>query len=80
MNNKSRKYMSSVKVGPKGQVVIPKLAREMFNISPGDMLLLLADSKKGISIMRYDMFEKFSDAMLSEKAKDSDFEKSEKER
>lgn len=37
------KFMSSVKVGEKGQIVIPKEVREMFNIEPGDMLLLLAD-------------------------------------
>ena len=38
-----RHYMSSVRVGPKGQIVIPKEAREMFGIEPGDMLVLLAD-------------------------------------
>ena len=37
------KYMGSVKVGPKGQIVIPKEARDMFEIQPGDTLLLLAD-------------------------------------
>ena len=45
------KFMSSVKVGEKGQIVIPKEVREMFNIEPGDMLLLLADQEKGIAIV-----------------------------
>lgn len=45
-----RHYMSSVRVGPKGQIVIPKGAREMFGIEPGDMLVLLADKKRGIAL------------------------------
>ncbi|WP_302627159.1 AbrB/MazE/SpoVT family DNA-binding domain-containing protein [uncultured Eubacterium sp.] len=40
----------TVKVGEKGQIVIPKDAREMFEIHPGDTLMLLADDKKGIAI------------------------------
>jgi len=38
-----RYYMSSVKLGPKGQIVIPKRAREIFGIRPGDQLMLLGD-------------------------------------
>ena len=34
------KYMTTVKVGPKGQIVIPAEVREMFGIAPGDQLLL----------------------------------------
>ncbi|HML49459.1 MAG TPA: AbrB/MazE/SpoVT family DNA-binding domain-containing protein, partial [Clostridia bacterium] len=43
-------YMSCVKVGPKGQIVIPKEVRDMFGIQPGDSLLLLADSQRGIAL------------------------------
>ena len=42
------KYMTTVKVGPKGQIVIPAEVREMFGIEPGDQLLLLADTEQGI--------------------------------
>lgn len=45
------KFMSSVKVGEKGQIVIPKEVREMFGIQPGDMLMLLADKERGIAIV-----------------------------
>ncbi len=44
------KFYGMVKVGEKGQIVIPKEAREMFGIEPGDTLLLLADIKRGIAI------------------------------
>ena len=40
----------SVTVGTKGQIVIPVQAREMFDIQPGDTLLLLADKKQGLAI------------------------------
>ena len=44
------KYISMVKVGEKGQIVIPKGARDLFSIQPGDNLLLLADEEKGIAL------------------------------
>ena len=44
------KYAWSVTVGAKGQIVIPKEAREVFGIAPGDTLLLLGDVEKGIAI------------------------------
>ena len=40
-----------VKVGDKGQIVIPKGARELFGIQPGDQLLLMADKKRGIALI-----------------------------
>ena len=44
------KYAWSVTVGEKGQIVVPKQAREIFDINPGDTLLLLGDEKRGIAI------------------------------
>ena len=44
------KFMATVKVGPKGQIVIPKEVREMFGIESGDSLVLLADVQRGIAL------------------------------
>jgi len=44
------KLMSMVKVGQKGQIVIPKDMRDMMGIKSGDTLLILADKERGIAI------------------------------
>lgn len=44
------KYAWMVKVGEKGQIVIPKEARQVFDIQPGDTLILLGDEERGIAI------------------------------
>ena len=46
------KYLASVKLGPKGQIVVPKEVREMFGIRPGDMLLL--DVNRGIALQTFE--------------------------
>lgn len=44
------KYAWTVTVGEKGQIVIPKQARKVFQIQPGDTLILLGDEKRGLAI------------------------------
>ena len=58
MNNfPSGKYAWTVTVGEKGQFVIPKQARELFDIKPGDTLILLGDIERGIAIPPKAAFE-----------------------
>jgi looped-hinge helix DNA binding domain, AbrB family len=68
MANPDEKFAATVKVGLKGQIVIPQAARAMFGIEPGDTLLLLADPKQGIAIVRGDVFNHFLDSVTRAKA------------
>ena len=45
------------RVGEKGQIVIPKEARKIFDIKVGDSLLLLGDEKKGMALIKTEVFE-----------------------
>lgn len=51
MNIHEGKYAWMVKIGEKGQFVIPKEARELFNLQPGDEILVLGDRERGIAIL-----------------------------
>jgi AbrB family looped-hinge helix DNA binding protein len=69
------KYIGTVKVGEKGQIVIPKGARDLFDIKPGDTLLLLADIAQGIAIVRNDLFKQFANDILSVQEKPEEVDK-----
>jgi len=53
-----------VKVGEKGQIVIPKEARDVFGIKPGDNLLVLGDEAQGIAIVKNDVIMAFANNVL----------------
>ena len=55
MDFQEGKYAWMVKIGEKGQFVIPKEAREMFGLQPGSEILVLGDAKRGIAILPKDM-------------------------
>ena len=61
------KFMATVKVGPKGQIVIPKEARELFGIRAGDSLLLMADKGQGIALQPFAYAEAFWNAVMRQK-------------
>ncbi|MBO5727769.1 MAG: AbrB/MazE/SpoVT family DNA-binding domain-containing protein [Oscillospiraceae bacterium] len=51
MNVQIGKYAWMVKIGEKGQFVIPKEARELFDLQPGDEILVLGDRERGVAIL-----------------------------
>lgn len=50
MTAKKGQYAWTATVGEKGQIVIPKQARDLFGIKPGDTLILFGDAERGIAI------------------------------
>lgn len=54
------KYAWTATVGEKGQIVIPKQAREVFGIRPGDTLLILGDAERGLAIPPKALFNELS--------------------
>lgn len=58
------KYAWTAKVGEKGQIIIPKEARDVFEIKSGDTLLLLGDTERGIAIVKNEDFLKFANAIF----------------
>ena len=64
---KKNKFIGICKVGEKGQIVIPKEARDMFSINPGDSIIVISDLKKGIALVKSDVIEDLSDKVLSQK-------------
>ncbi|MBE6948166.1 MAG: AbrB/MazE/SpoVT family DNA-binding domain-containing protein [Ruminococcaceae bacterium] len=63
MQKPKGKYAWTVTVGEKGQIVIPKQARELFDIKPGNTLVMLGDEKRGLAIPPKSMFEMFAHAV-----------------
>lgn len=70
--NPKGKYIWTARVGEKGQIVIPKEAREVFEIDAGDTLLLLGDVKRGIAIVKNDQYLNFAQAIFDAQEKKED--------
>ena len=66
MNVKDGKYAWMVKIGEKGQFVIPKEARELFDLQPGSEILVLGDEKRGIAILPKEMQKEYINRIFSE--------------
>lgn len=67
MGDHEGKYAWTVKVGEKGQIVIPKEAREVFDIHPGDTLIVLGDVNQGIAIPPKELFPKIAKMVFPDK-------------
>lgn len=61
---KGKYIFGTVKVGERGQIVIPKEAREIFNIHAGDTLLVLGDEEQGIAVVKVDVMQELAVKIL----------------
>ena len=60
-----QRVFGTAKVGDRGQIVIPKEAREMFGIQPGDTLLILGEADTGLIVSRPEELTHLADKMLN---------------
>ena len=58
------KFVGISKVGEKGQIVIPKEARDMFDIKPGDSIIVLCDKSRGMALLKADTIEDLTDKIF----------------
>ena len=66
---KGKHLFGTVTVNDKGQIVIPKKAREVMQIHPGDDLIVLADEQSGLALVRADWFENHLMNLLTKSSK-----------
>lgn len=55
--NQGKQIFGVVRIGDKGQIVIPKEAREVFELKPGDSLLVLGDVSRGLALVKTKVFD-----------------------
>ena len=68
----SKRVFGTAKVGDRGQIVIPKEAREMFGIRPGDTLLILGDEDAGLIVSRPEVLSNLASQILKNVNKEED--------
>lgn len=61
----ARRVLGTAKVGDRGQIVIPKEARDMFGIRPGDTLLILGETEAGLIISRPEALNDLAEKILN---------------
>ena len=63
--SKQQRVFGTAKVGDRGQIVIPKEARELFGIKPGDTLLILGETETGLIVSRPEVLNNLANELLS---------------
>ena len=69
---KGHYIFGTVKVGERGQIIIPKDARDKFNIKPGDTLIVLGDEKYGLAVTKSDVLQEFAAKIFADKENGDD--------
>ena len=62
---KTNRVFGTAKVGDRGQIVIPKEARDLFNIRPGDTLLIMAEEEAGLVISRPELLSDIANKIFN---------------
>jgi len=58
-------YFGTTTLGERGQIVIPKAARDLFDLRPGDKLLVLGSKQRGgLALVKADLMERFAAMFL----------------
>jgi len=58
-------YFGTTTIGERGQIVIPKAARDLFDLAPGDKLLVLGSKRRGgLALVKADLMERFAAMFL----------------
>ena len=61
----AQRVFGTAKVGDRGQIVIPKEARELFSIRPGDTLLIVGEAETGLIVSRPEVLNDFANEILN---------------
>lgn len=61
---RSQRVFGTAKVGDRGQIVIPKEARDFFGIEPGDTLLILGKSETGLIVSKPETLNNLADEIF----------------
>lgn len=67
-----RRVFGTAKVGDRGQIVIPKEARDLFNIRPGDTLLILGEKDAGLIVSRPELLSDLADMFFDNGRKEDE--------
>ena len=70
--SKAKRVFGTAKVGDRGQIVIPKEARELFGIKPGDTLLILAEEETGLIVSRPEVLSDLAKQIFDSVKKEED--------
>ncbi len=70
--SKSRHVFGTAKVGERGQIVIPKEARDLYGIRQGDTLLILGDEENGMIVTKPEILSDLAARILNQIGKEED--------